>query len=290
MINAVFKKFSELANKVEAEVEGLIEFDEIDYDAEISRLEERLKEVRDAKNKNQLSTKDPRTDLRKQVASSGKTLKSLESREETYEDSSPVNSEEGETLAVPLDIDREIDSDSYVEEPDLDEEDFDNSESDEVEEPALPPPVAEKAPVQGRASVFDRAKGIVSPPSKPLSEPSPDPAPSADRQDSSELPSRFDEVSDSMINTNDPDEMNRAIEEENRRLLQRRAKLAPHFAAKQVSESLNAEKAVLSGQKDGMEVYRMPTQTMSDRKTAPTVSAASKAPKPTNNPKFRPVR
>ena len=76
MINAVFKKFSELANKVEAEVEGLIEFDEIDYDAEIARLEERLKEVRDSKNKHQLSTKDPRTDLRKQVAASGKTLKS----------------------------------------------------------------------------------------------------------------------------------------------------------------------------------------------------------------------
>lgn len=315
MINATFKKFSELANKVEVEVEGLIEFDEIDYDAEIARLEERLKEVRDAKNKHQLSTKDPRTDLRKQVAASGKTLASASQGDAPRAPDAPL--EESEALAVPLDVEREIEE-NYEPEPDEDasDESYGDSEesedySDEIggpaespddsEDPApVPAPPVSPAP-QSRASVFDRAKGIVSPAAPVSKTPAPtspvEPSPPPQRTESANpvaVP-QFDEVTDSLIDTNDPDEMNRAIEAENARLLQRRARAAsaPHLAARQTDEAVNPpDRAILAGKKDGMEVYKMPTQTMSDRKGSPAapVSAASKAPKPTTNPKFRPVR
>lgn len=299
MINATFKKFSELANKVEIEVEGLIEFDEIDYDAEIARLEERLKEVRDAKNKHQLSTKDPRTDLRKQVAASGKTLASPVSQEGRPQQDAPV--EESETLALPLDMEREVEESYESDEGDSEEsdepayEDEGEPETSEEEIEEAPPVAAAPASVsnpQSRASVFDRAKGIVSPPSPAPQPPSEVARPSKQPEPGPPVVS-FDEVPDSLVDTSDPDEMNRAIEAENARLLQRRTRsAAPHLAARQVEETLNplpAEKVVLAGKKDGMEVYKMPTQTMSDRKGGP-VSAASKAPKPTTNPKFRPVR
>lgn len=313
MINATFKKFSELANKVEVEVESLIEFDEVDYDAEISRLEERLKEVRDAKNKHQLSTKDPRTDLRKQVAASGKTLAPAQSGDAPRAPDAPL--EESEALAVPLDVDREVEE-SYEPEPDEDasEEAYGDAEEpedsypDEIGEPVeespeepAPAPVS-PAPQSSRASVFDRAKGIVSPAAPAPKPPAPTPpveaTPPPQRAESANpvAVTQFDEVTDSLVDTNDPDEMNRAIEAENARLLQRRARAAaaPHLAARQADEAVNppSERAVLAGKKDGMEVYKMPTQTMSDRKGPPSapVSAASKAPKPTSNPKFRPVR
>lgn len=307
MINAVFKKFSELANKVEAEVEGLIEFDEIDYDAEIARAEERIRELRDAKNKHALSTRDPRSDLRKQVAASGKTFAKADNPQP---ETNPANDSEsvGESasLALPIDVEREVIEESY-EESYEESEDSDNEfvddeeEEDEDDESSLSP---ESAPSNTRTSVFDRAKGVLSPPHKPVPasvESAPSVAkPSAPKEepnpptDTAALPERFEDVTNSLINTSDPDEMNRAIEEENRRLAQRRARaVAPHLAAKQVSDDLGLgnpppAQAVLAGKKDGMEVYKMPTQTMTDRK-AP-VSAAEKAPKPTSNPKFRPVR
>ena len=40
----------------------------------------------------------------------------------------------------------------------------------------------------------------------------------------------------------------------------------------------------------GMEVYKMPTQTMTDRKAPVVPKTDAPAPKSTNNPKFRPIR
>ena len=162
MVNAVFKKFGELQNRVEKEVEGLIEFDEVDYEAEIARLEDRLRELKDAKNKSDLSTKDPRSDIRKKVAASNKTFatpNSVASETEQYDTGT-----EYETVSVPSDLDREIEDDESDEGSEEASLIYATDDEDAVS------PEQPDAPIRpqeaGRSSLFDRVRGQVAPPAK----------------------------------------------------------------------------------------------------------------------------
>jgi hypothetical protein len=288
MVNAVFKKFGELQNRVEKEVEGLIEFDEVDYDAEISRLEDRIRELKESKTKAVLSTKDPRTDTRKQVVASNKTVAPI-NQSRVVEQSQLDTGTEYETVASPSDIDREV-----VDDPDADDEDEDEGSAysvptEDVEEP--PAPVREAPVAATRSSLFDRVRNQApatqaAPPSRPAQ---PDPAPVAPPSE----PASFDEVPHSFVDPGDPESMERAVAEENRRLMAQRSgrSAVPHLAAKRTAEDLAIDTTgpKLAGQMGGMEVYKMPTQTMTDRKP-PTAQPAT-APSPTTkNPKFRPIR
>jgi hypothetical protein len=307
MTNAVFKKFGELTNRVEAEVEGVIEFDEVDYDADIARLEDRLRELRDAKNKMALSAKDPRTDLRKRVAASGRTL--APNPAPTAPEPEPIEelpTEGGEhDFVSPLsDVERVVVEPESVEpesdEPDSDEPESDDGENgDDVIEPVAPveepEPVPQAPPsITGRrASVFDRARGAVSPPVQVAPAPAPEPAPEA--PPSITAKNSLDDVQDSFVNTSDEDSMEQAVAQENERLLARRAaRSAPHVAARRAAEEVGFDalppQPVLAGSKDGIDVYRMPTQTLTDRKSPSGQTVPREQPKPTANPKFRPVR
>lgn len=310
MVNAVFKKFGELQNRVEKEVEGLIEFDDVDYDAEIARLEDRVRELKEAKIKANLSTKDPRTDTRKQVVASNKTIAPLtgsqgQSELNSQQDQQDTNTEY-ETVAVPSDFDREVveDTDDSGELDDEIEDDDDQSVYsvfDDTDTSAPETPVTQVAPsMTGRSSLFDRVRNQVAtpqsapPPKAPPAsspqgqQPAPQPAPIA------EPPAPFDEVAHSLVDRNDPESMERAVAEENRRLMaQRSARSAvPHLAAKRTAEELASEQGgpKLAGQMGGMEVYKMPTQTMTDRKPPVAPQPTVTPTKSTKNPKFRPIR
>jgi hypothetical protein len=154
-----------------------------------------------------------------------------------------------------------------------------------------PQPAPQPAPSAGaRSSLFERVRGQVAPHSVQTA-PS---QPTASRQveeEPHEAP--FDGASDSFVDPQDPESMSQAIAEENRRLLANRSRSAvPHLAAKRVAEDLSSsqEGPKLAGQMGGMEVYKMPTQTMTDRKPSPNTPVANPPATSTKNPKFRPVR
>ena len=305
MVNAVFKKFGELQNRVEKEVEGLIEFDDVDYDAEITRLEDRIRELKEAKIKANLSTQDPRTDTRKQVVASNKTVAPLnpsQSRSEQEQQVQLDTQTEYETVAVPSDFDREVVDESEDHDDELDDEPLYSAFADDTLDSETP--VTQVVPpTVGRSSLFDRVRNQVAgapqtapPPKTPVASPQAQqaPQPSAQQAPSAEPPAPFDEVTNSLVDRNDPESMERAVAEENRRLMaQRSARSAvPHLAAKRTAEELASEQGgpKLAGQMGGMEVYKMPTQTMTDRKPPVAPQPAASPPKSTKNPKFRPIR
>lgn len=302
MVNAVFKKFGELQNRVEKEVEGLIEFDDVDYDAEVTRLEDRIRELKEAKIKANLSTQDPRTDTRKQVVASNKTVAPLpsQSRSEQEQQVQLDTQTEYETVAVPSDFDREVSDESDDIDDELDDHQSVYSVLDDDTSSPETPVTQVVPPTMGRSSLFDRVRNQVAdvpqtapPPKAPVSpqgQPAPQPAPSAEPP----VADQFDGVTHSLVDRNDPESMERAVAEENRRLMaQRSARSAvPHLAARRTAEELAGDQGgpKLAGQMGGMEVYKMPTQTMTDRKPPSAPQPAASPPKSTQNPKFRPIR
>jgi hypothetical protein len=295
MTVAVFKKFGELMNQVEKEVEGLIEFESVDFDGEIARLEERIRELKEDKARLTLSEADPRTNLRQQVAVSGKSFRRPEAGSTAAAAGSTDSpqeqqntAQEAETVTVPSDIDRELSEDQEEEEQAQEEPSMDLLGAQEAA-----PPVESL-----RKSVLDRGAGrVASPlPLRPQSQTQEEPQAALGEEDAPE-PTADDPLSNvvsSMVDMGDPEASEKAVEAETRRIMEMRANAAargvvrkpPHVAAKQAAQEV--EHPIAAGTKDGMEVYRMPTQTLSDRKPPEQVQAQ---PARSNvNPRFKPTR
>jgi hypothetical protein len=276
MTVAVFAKFAELMNRVEKEVDDVIDFEPVDYDAEITRLEEKLRELKEERGRQKVSQSDPRSKIRQEVATSKKSFKTpLDSKEITPEERAAASDaaqlateQEAETLAVPSNIDREI-----IEEP-------------LMEESENPPEAPEAAP---RKAVFARENVRMPPPapSAPTEE-----GPSDPEGDPGDPPpvDRLPDVESSFIDMADPEATEKAIEAENRRLMdmRTRGRTPPHLAAKKVAESLPApETAKVVGTMDNKDVYRMPTQNLTGRKSPEAAPAPTKS---NINPRFKPTR
>lgn len=270
MTVAAFKKFGELMNQVEKEVDGLIQFEPVDYDGEISRLEERIRELNDEKARMKGGDEDPRTNLRQQVATSGKSFRRVEEPPASDSQEDDSTSQESNSVVVPSNIDREI--------------------VEEVVEEAEILPERPMAASGTRTPVFARSDVRVPPP-QPVEAPAASEAWEAPKEEPKS------EVMSSLVDMGDSDMAEKAMEDETRRILEMRANAAnmirqqpPHAKAKQVAQEIaqQVEKPISAGTIDGVEVFKMPTQTLTDRKPpeqSPTVPARSNV-----NPRFKPTR
>lgn len=274
VIQGAFQKFAELMNRVEREAEEVISFDPVDYDAEIARLEDRVRELREEKARQEATKTDARTVLRNQITApkrpAAKDAGTGVTDEVSSETTGPVS------LHLPPDEAREV-----VEE-DLPPEDFEEG-SEVADSPVEDSAETESLPAASgpRASVFVREKGVASPPPRfdpPHPEPEVPSAPPVSARVSGE------EIRDSFAG----DE--KAIEEENRRLLEmRQRRIPPHLAAKTAQQEV-LEKPSEVGTRDGMPVFKMPTQVLSDRGKGPGADPGPPKPNPNLNPRFRPAR
>lgn len=249
MVTSVFRKYGELSSRVESELEKLISFEDIDFDAEIAALEEKLSDLRDAKARYELTLKDPRSESRNQVASSGPTrlAKTKSSPSPVTQDVTTFPSSESavkEALVVSA-----VDASTVgVEVEDAD--------------PAPPSPVTPAAaavvpatPPQARKSIL-QAQGVVATP-----QPSVLPT-----------PTKVDPLSDVDSSFSDSDNQD-ALAAETQRIAARRAAAArgPLLSAKEAYKAAQIEDNATqdpvlspSGKRDGVEVFKMPTQDLSN--------------------------
>jgi len=273
MQTAVFRKFGELNERIEREVEGVIEFDPVDFDAEIARVEDRLRELREEKARYDALDNDPRTRDREQAA--GRAKKAKAAKQDSVEEQTSTN-QESFTVATPADVEREV-----------------VFEEEEPEEPEAPP-----VAVGPRTPVFARPDMKMPPPAPRMSsQAEPEPQAAVEAEDQPELPAEdhLPDVMSSMVDTSDPDQMEQAVAAETARIAAMRAraagarKPAPHLAARDVAqEVVGPTTPTLVGKMAGTDVYKMPTQTLTDRR--PPDNTPSPAPKSNVNPRFKPAR
>lgn len=310
MTVAVFKKFGELMNDVEKEVDALIEFEPVDYDAEIARLEERIRELKDDKARTEASDQDIRSNIRNQVLASSakKGKKPLTSAEEQL-----TTNQEAVSLSVPSDEEREVsEEDDFVP---TSEASYEEETAEQESEPEAAPEAPQPVP---RRPVFSRESGQLPPPTR---------TPNRGASSSPTGVEGEEPIRSSMVDLNDPDSAEEAIQEETARIAaMRRGRAAPHFAARQAAagidpaavgktavETSSKETNPFSakeiappdpiepplkqiGTKDGKEVFSMPPQVMSDRgrppAKAPTLpnQGPPSRPNPNANPRFKPPK
>lgn len=297
--DAVFKKYGELLLKVEIASEGIVKFDPVDLDAEIARLTERLDDLKKAKEQ---QTKKERGAFAAQVEAVSK----IDAEQDAEAAKAVVDAMTGRTG-----------------EP----------EGPKPEEPQKAPPAAPQAP-SSRQSIIPTTVTPPAPapvaqppeaPPAPAAQPSeapiviPPPAPQKP------VVPPFEEIEDSFMGDDTADEVAAA----NRRLaLARRARMPvppaegsmltaahqqarppapPHLGARAAAAALQraeatqerelaSQKAVLAGKTaEGVEVYRLPTQDLTDRGALPEPPAGAPPPRvalnPTGgsrNPRFNP--
>ena len=279
MTTAVFRKFGELSAKVESEVEKVIEFEDVDYDAEISRLEEKIADLKDAKAKHDVSLADPRTELRRQVAGSSPTR--LAPRAPVDQGPTPESSQTFPSQSDLSDQPKEV---GYVAVPD-------NADRVILEDPVgEPEAVAEPVLVPPRRPLFQGAP-VTSPVVSQIPEQVQRP------EFRSRVPTAADPLADvdsSFGDVNDEEVMRR----EHQRLIEMRSKSValrpPHVSAREAFQEVQQQQAgpivpsvpVPVGVRDGKEVYKMPTQVLSDR---PPSGPAHPPANGSINPRFRPA-
>lgn len=294
---AVYTKFGELMDSIEKEAEGLIEVNPVDHDAEIARLEERIRELKDEKGRTAASNADSRTANRRQVAAVKKTRIRPTTTAAPAEDDQRTTTLEAETVVIPSEVEREIEEESgSEEEPGESEEQqaareklYDDLERLAEIETANEEESAPEPPAGPRKPVFARATGPVPPP--------PPGVPTAPTASGTSEPTLPKGPASSFVDSNDPDAMEAAVLEENKRVMemrQSRGRIPPHLAAKTVEKEIAAQpKPVLSGMRDGKEVYKMPEQVMTDRGKTPAAPASppvvTNPPSKNVNPRFKPI-
>lgn len=268
MVTAIFQRFTSLTEKIEAQVEDKLKYDDDHIDAEIARLEDKLTDLRSMKSKRDVGNDDPRRDAM-EAASKRKPSKpaSEESEEapasvkETWETArqSRKSQEEASLMEMPPDIPKTVIED----------------ETDEAR--------VEDEPDAKAAPVAPRPAPVVASPSerKPVFGDRPKPRETAPREAAKDP---LDDVESSLVDTSDPT----VIEAENQRLMAERARRMmpqpPHISAREVAQTIEQ-----SGNIEGVPVYKMPVQNL----TPETKKGPARTPpvvKSNVNPNFRPSK
>lgn len=282
MMTAVFQRFTSLLSKVEAQVEKSIQYDDDHIDAEIIRLEEKLAELKAEKTKRDAGKNDPRKDMLD--AAAGKTDKpkpEVKPEKVTWETiETHTTDEPAMAVAVPSDIPRTL-------------------EGKEPLKPESLPPDATKPPVEATKPPRE--------PSRPVEavDMAPAPAPEnvapkgqrkpvfGDRPPPREAPPQEPKKPDDPLGDVQSSFMEDSseVEAENRRLaLERARRLSPkppHQSAREVAEALEKPEAV--GTKDGVPVFKMPTETLTPETKGQPQRPAAQPPRSNVNPHFRPA-
>lgn len=258
---AIFRKFGDLSSRKESDIDQLIHFEEVDYDAEILRLEERIADLKEQKARHDLTQSDPRTSVRDRVA--GATTTSFIREAEKV----GAQGQSADPVATPVVVEAPhvapvADIPKTVSQPETE-----------------PPPVTQTPPA--RVSVL----GTVAPPAPAPTAPVVGPQPPPTLDIAADVDTSFPDVSN-------PD----VLAMESRRLMERRTPtaVAPHVSAREAFREVAQGGPQQSppppgpvGSIGGVGVYQMPTQNLSDRE-APT--PVRPAPTTTVNPKFRPAK
>ena len=252
MVTTLFQRFTSLMEKVESGIEKTLKYDDDHIDAEISRLEEKLADLKTTKSKRDVAKSDPRDGIRN-AASDKPTPKESpaapepEAPKETWETArlNRTSTEETGFLEEPADIPRSLSTD--------------NGE-------VAPAAKAEAPAATVRKPVFgDRPK--------------PREVPEAEKSDP------LGGVQSSLVDTDDPD----VIEAENRRLMSERMKrmspVPPHLAAREVAQSIEQ-----AGSIEGVPVFRMPSQDLNPDTAAKPARVPPAVAKSNLNPNFRPAK
>ena len=277
LTTAVFRKFGELSEQVESDVDKVLVFEEeeVDIDTEIARLEEKITELKDKKTLSVMGKTDPRAAMRDRVTNSGPTHLAKPKNAPAPEVAPPEESFPPRDVhhAVPVSVSDETDRQIEVgmglgEDPVV--QDVPQTPSDRV---------------ATRRPVFEgvRMQAPVAPPVGVQDTPRPSQATPQVNDPLSEVDSSFSDVSDPVV-----------IEAENRRIQEMRSKSrAPHLSAREASREVQElvtqevpSTPSYAGKLDGMDVYKMPTQTLTGPPDQPTPVRPPAA--GSINPRFRP--
>lgn len=266
---AVFRKFEELVERVEREVDGIIKFEEVDYDTDISRLEERLADLKERKAKHDILHQDLRGEIKQKMALAA-GLKNPVTAQAPAVPQPPVPEEpafvppiEDTTRSVTLEPeDDEAPSNEFVRSQEIPQE----------RDPVLTPAPA----TTGRQPMF---------PGHPRTAPqAPQQPPQPTQEDPlADVMSSFGDVTDAAT-----------IAAENQRILEMRARrlrpTPPHVSAREAFQEVQEgqdpqQPRVTTGTPAGVptEVLRMPIQDLSNRGSQPI-----RPPAQGTIPKFRP--
>ena len=266
MVTAIFQRFTALSDRLDSLVEKNIQYDEDHIDAEISRLEERITELKATKSKRVAGEKDPRKD----------TLDLASNRTpqpEVKPEAKPEAEVQPETWETAR-MNRTAKEEPYsVEVPDAAPKMLVQDDEEEAYEDKAPEVEAPKAvePPKARKPIFGERPPVREPPKA-----APDP---------------LQHIESSLVDTSDPD----VIEAENRRLMAERAKrVAPHLSAREVARALESDKSTpveikQTGSIGGVPVFSMPVQNLTPE-TAKPVRPPPPVTRSNINPKFRPAK
>ena len=223
MTVAVFQRFTDHMEDIEERVEKSLAYSDDHIDGQISRVEEKLNDLRSRKAKTTLAGNDPRKEVLGVAAN--KPTKPVESAPaegepetwETVRERRISTDEDALSVEIPNEMPKGV------------------IEEGEETKVSVEPPKSE-AP---RRSVFGDARPV-----RPVVVSDPDP---------------LDSVESSMVDVNDPN----VIEAENRRLMaERMRRVPPHVSARDVAQTLEKEAPVAAGSIGGVPVFKMPTQTL----------------------------
>ena len=259
MVVAVFNRFTSLMERIETNVEKSLKFDDDHIDAQIARLEEKLSELKASKSKVEAGENDPRKDTIELAADRPVKPKADNHTEPgptpvTWETARGNRTSDETPLSVDVgdDVPKALE-DEVASVPVAAQPMVEPS-------PAFPPA---QAPAQVRRPVFgDR--------------PAPRDVPKVEDND----PLR--DVTSSLVDTSDP----AVIDAENRRLMAERAKrIPPHQSAREVAQAIEQ-----SGTRDGVPVFRMPTETLTRDTDKPVGRTPPPVTRSNTNPNFRPAK
>ena len=250
MTVAVFQRFTSLMERIEGNVEKSVKYDDDHIDAQIARLEEKLSDLRATKAKVDAGGNDPRRDTIELAADRPVNPRS---DNHTEPGPTPVTWETARVNRTTDETPLSVDVGDDVPK---------TLESDVGSVPVAAHPVVENSPA--RRPVFgDRPHPRETP--KVVADNDP-----------------LRDVTSSLVDTSDPS----VIDAENRRLMAERAKrIPPHQSAREVAQAIEQ-----SGTRDGVPVFRMPTETLTRETEKPVGRTPPPVTRSNTNPNFRPAK
>ena len=256
MVVAVFQRFTSLMERIESNVEKSLKYDDDHIDAQIARLEEKLSELKATKSKVEAGENDPRKDT---IELAGDRPVKPKADNHTEPGPTPVTWETARvnrtSEETPLSVDVGDDVPKTLEE-------------ELATFPVAAQPMVEKAQAAPEASQ----------PRRPVFGDRPAPREVAKVDDNDPLR----DVTSSLVDTSDPS----VIDAENRRLMAERAKrIPPHQSAREVAQAIEQ-----TGTRDGMPVFKMPTETLTRDTDKPVGRTPPPVTRSNMNPNFRPAK